>query len=114
MCATRQIAFLEPDIAEHRRGDRDMLGLTPVGGACERQLIVAPRQVFHPTRGHEWDREKRLRSRPPERHDVRVTRPSDQGVLRPHYRRMHPVSRFHGPATSHHDVQIVLIHRPAI
>ena len=102
-----EVAFLQADRLEHLRGDRDVLGLSRVRRACERELVVAPPERVQRPGCDERRRLHWFRGRPPRGDEARVAGRPDEIAAPVHDRRVHAVTRLDDRAPRRDDVEVV-------
>ena len=89
MRAAGEIALFEPDVGEHRLGERDVLRLAAVRRARERELVVAPPQLVEAARLEKRHHLERLGAGAPGADDACVARAGDERIIFGDDRRVH-------------------------
>ena len=105
--AAGQVPFLETDRFEHVRGNCDVLGLSGVRCACQRQLIVSPADRVRNPRCDERRRLHRLGTGPPGSQERRITRQANQLAALVHHGGMYAVTGFENRASRRYNVELV-------
>src|SRR5207253_2560636 len=80
----REVAFFEIEILEHLLRDGDVLRLSAVRRARERELVITPADAIEAARLEQRHDLERLRARAPERHERRIARAADEAVAADH------------------------------
>src|SRR5690242_2128075 len=109
--STREVTFLHPDVAQHRLGEDNVLGLTAMRGAGERELIVSPPKRVEPSRLQEWHDLKRLCAGAPRRHIGGVARSGNEDAVLVDDGGVHAVPGLDDSAAGDDDVQLDRLHR---
>ena len=110
MGTARQIAFLEPDVAEHPLDERDVLRLATVRCARHRQLLVAPAQRFERAGAEKWEHLKGLGAGAPICERVTIAGCAEQLIAFSDYRCVYPMLGFDPVTAGDCNIQLVRLH----
>jgi len=105
--ATRQIAFLEPDVVEHPLHQGDVLRLATVRGARDRELLSFPAQLIEAARREERNYLEWLGAGSPEREGLCVAGSAEKLVSFSDYGGVNSMFRFRALTAGHCNIELV-------
>jgi hypothetical protein len=101
-----EVAFFEPDVAEHALHQIDMLGLAAVGRAGNGKLLVAPLECIEPAGGKKGQNLERLCAGSPEGERVRIARRAYELIALAYYGSVYSMLGFNSFAARDYDIEL--------
>ena len=108
--AAGEIAFLEPDVAKHPFDDGNVLRLSTMRRAGDRELLVAPAERIKSARAEKWNYLKRFGAGAPVGERVGIVGGTEQLVAFSHHCRVHTMLGLGALAAGYSNVKFMRSH----